>query len=144
MRIRRKAAWKVAEECVSGKLLDLLLDGYVILNDIKYRYGNIDHVAIRPDGTIFLIETKSHAHRITSDGRRILVNGKPFKTNPVRQVMRSIRWIRDLTKRLSGKTPWVVAVVVFPNADVLIRRSVNRVNVMTADKLITFIRSYQR
>jgi len=63
MRIRKKAAWKLAEDRVSGKLLELLLDGYVILNDIKYRYGNIDHVAIRPDGVLFLIETKSHRVR---------------------------------------------------------------------------------
>jgi hypothetical protein len=144
MRIKKKAAWKVAEDRVKVKLLGLMPAGYVIMNDIKYRYGNIDHVAIRPDGTIFLIETKSHAGRISTDGRELLVNGRPLKSNPISQVMTSIRWLRDLALRLSNKPPWIVAVVVFPNAKFCIRRSVNRVNVMAADKLIEFIRTYRR
>ena len=139
----KEPAWKIAENRVGEGLLELLPDGCLILNDIKYRYGNIDHVVIRPDGTIFLCETKSHKGTVTSDGKRILLNGRPLKTNPISQVMRSIRWIRDLAKRLSGKNPWVVAVVVFPNARVTVRRSVKRVNVMGLDKLTDFIKAYE-
>lgn len=135
-------AWKRAENRVGEALLELLPDGYLILNDIKYRYGNIDHVVVRPDGTVFLLETKSHKGRVTTDGRHILVNGRPLKTNPISQVMRSIRWIRDLSKRLSGKNPWVVALVVFPNARVSVRRSVKRVNVVNLQDLLAFIRQY--
>lgn len=134
----------MAENRVGEVLLDLLLDGYVILNDIKYRYGNIDHVVVRPDGTIFLIETKSHMGRVTTEGRRILVNGRPLKTNPISQVMRSIRWMRDLAKRLSGKNPWVVALLVFPNAKVYVKKSVKRINVVPVNKLPWFIRTYRR
>ncbi|MDD4871348.1 MAG: nuclease-related domain-containing protein [Kiritimatiellae bacterium] len=134
-------AWKIAEKRVGEKLLDLLVDGYLILNDIKYRYGNMDHVVIRPDGTIFLCETKSHKGIVTTDGKRILINGRPLKTNPISQVMRSIRWIRDLAKRLSGKNPWVVAVLVFPNAKISIRHPVQRINVIEMNRLVDFIRS---
>jgi len=38
--------------------------------------------------------------------------------------------------------PWIVAMLVFPNAQVLIRHSVKRVNVMAAQELPAFIRSY--
>lgn len=138
----RKSAWKEAEARVGETLLELLNDGYLILNDIKYRYGNIDHVVVRPDGAIFLCETKAHQGRVTTDGKRILVNGRPLKRNPISQVMRSIRWIRDLAKHLSGKNPWVVAVVVFPNADVTVRRSIKRINVVTLQDLLAFIRQY--
>ena len=140
----KEPAWKMAENRVGEALLELLLDGYVILNDIKYRYGNIDHVVIRPDGTFILIETKSHSGRVTTDGRRVLVNGRSLRTNPISQVMRSIRWIRDLAKRLYGKNPWMVAVLVFPNADVSVRHSVKHVNVLTLDSLVSFVRSYSR
>jgi hypothetical protein len=57
MATRREPAWRVAELRVGEALCELLLDGYLILNDVKYRYGNIDHAVIRPDGTIFLVET---------------------------------------------------------------------------------------
>jgi hypothetical protein len=40
--------------------------------------------------------------------------------------------------------PWIVAVLVFPNANVLIHRSVKRVNVMSADNLLDFIRAYSQ
>jgi len=138
----RQASGLEAERKVSETLLELLTDGYLILNDIKYRYGNIDHVVVRPDGTIFLCETKSHKGTVTSDGKRILVNGKPLKTSPISQVMRSIRWIRVLAKQLSGRNPWIVAVVVFPNANAQIHRAVKRVNVLTLEDLPSFIRSY--
>ena len=134
----------VAERHVSRLLADLLSEGYLVLNDIPFKYGNIDHAVIRPDGTIFLLETKSHKGTVTTDGKRILINAKPLKTNPIGQVMRSIRWIKDLAKRLSGKNPWIVAVLVFPNARVIIKRSVKRVNVLPADRLIEFIRTYAR
>jgi len=39
--------------------------------------------------------------------------------------------------------PWIVAVLVFPNAQVLIKRSVKRVNVMTSQDMPMFIRKYK-
>jgi hypothetical protein len=140
----RVPCWKLAEKRVSEELSKLLVDGYLILNDVKYRYGNIDHVAIRPDGTIFLIETKSHKGIVSSDDRRVLVNGQPLKANPISQIMRSIRWVKALAKRLTGKNSWIVAVLVFPNAEVRIRGSTKRVNVIEAGQLRRFLRDYRR
>jgi len=139
----KEPAWSWAEKQVAALLEQLVSEGYLVFNDIRFKYGNIDHLVIRPDAAAFLVETKSHTGRVTTDSKRILVNGKPLKTNPISQVMRSIRWIRDLAKRLSGKNPWVVAVLVFPNADVQIRGSIKRVNVIEAGKLLRFIRDYR-
>lgn len=120
----------------------MLIDGYLVLNDIKFKYGNIDHIVVRPDKTVFLLETKAHQGKVTWNGKHLLINGRPFLRNPLCQMNRGIRWVRHMAKQLCGVNPWVVAVLVFPKADVLISRSVKRVNVLNADNLLTFIRSY--
>jgi len=132
-----------AEREVSELLTKLLLNGYLVLNDIKFKYGNIDHLVIRDDGRIFLIETKSHRGRVTWNGRQLLLNGRPFCKNYLCQINRSIRWMRQTAKRLFGVNPWIVAVLVFPNAQVLIKRSVKRVNVMNSKGLPAFIKTYK-
>ena len=134
--------WVMAEEEVGRLLSKLLLDGYLVLNNIPFPYGNLDHLVIRPDGTIYLLETKSHHGRVTWNGKQLLINGRPFSSNPITQVNRSIRWIRKMTKQLFVWNPWIVSVLVFPNATVAIRRSVKRVNVMAAEDLLSFIRNY--
>ncbi len=144
MATEKEPAWKSAERRVGEVLAGLLLEGYLILNDIKFKYGNIDHLVIRPDGVLFLMETKSHRGKVSWNGKQLLINGRPFSRNPICQVNLSIRWIRKMAKRLLGVNPWVVAVLVFPNAKVSARRSVKRINVMTLDKLLIMIRTYQR
>lgn len=123
---------------------ELLADGYLVLNDIEYPYGNLDHIVVRPDKTVFLIETKSHRGRITWNGKELLVNGRPFSRNPLSQVNRGIRWVRHMAKRLFGVNPWIVAMLVFPNADMLVPRSLKRVNVIGADNLLEFIQAYSQ
>lgn len=131
-----------AEREVGELLTQLLLDGCLVLNDVPFPYGNLDHIVIRPDKTVFLIETKSHGKKVAWNGKHLLINGRPFARNPLCQVNRGIRWVRRMAKRLFGMNPWVVAVLVFPNAQVLLKRSVKRVNVMGTDNLLDFIRSY--
>ena len=137
-------SWRRAEQKVGQLLAKLLFDGCLVLNDVPFRYGNLDHVVIRPDRTIFLIETKAHQGQVRWNGRQLLINGRPFARNPICQLNRSIRWIRNMAQKLFGVSPWMVAVLVFPNADVLVHRSVKRVNVLKAEYLLGFIRSYKR
>ena len=132
-----------AEREIGELLTKLLLDGYLVLNDIKFKYGNLDHIVIRPDKTVFLIETKSHRGEVSWNGRQLLLNGRPFCKNYLCQINRSIRWMRQTAKRLFGVNPWIVAVLVFPNAQVLIKRSVKRVNVMNSKGLPAFIKTYK-
>jgi len=140
----RQPRWAEAEEEVSRLLAELLLDGYLVLNNIPFPYGNLDHLVIKPNGTIVLCETKSHCGTVTWNSKQLLINGRPFSSNPITQVNRSIRWIRKMTKQLFGRNPWIVSVLVFPNADVLIKRSVKRINVLNSKDLLGFIRSYKR
>jgi len=133
-----------AEEAVGRMLTSLLVDGYLVLNNVPFPYGNLDHLVIRPDGVVFLLETKSHRGKVAWSGTQLLINRRPFASNPIAQVNRSIRWIREIAKQVFGENPWVVAVLVFPNARVSIRHSIKRINVMTLKDLLPFIRSYRR
>jgi hypothetical protein len=136
--------WAAAEKEVSRLLSSLLLDGCLVLNDVPFPYGNLDHVVIRPDGAVFLIETKSHRGKITWDGKQLLINKRPFSSNPICQINRSIRWVRHIAKRLFGHNPWIVAILAFPNAQVLIRRPVRRINVLNSKDILGFIKAYRR
>jgi hypothetical protein len=137
-----QARWAEAEKEVGRLLSTLLLDGCLVLNDVPFPYGNLDHVVIRQDGVIFLVETKSHRGRVTWNGKRLLINNRPFSSNPICQINRSIRWVRKIAQQIFRRNPWIVSVLVFPNAKVAVNRSVKRVNVMTAEDLISFIRNY--
>ena len=146
-----------AEREVGELLTQLLLDGCLVLNDVPFPYGKLDHIVIRlrprpphgyagqvwPDKTVFLIETKSHRGEVSWNSRQLLLNGRPFCKNFFCQINRSIRWMRQTAKGLFGVNPWIVAVLVFPNAQVLIKRSVKRVNVMTSQDMPMFIRKYK-
>jgi len=136
--------WTAAEQEVGALLTELLLDGCLVLNDVPFPYGNLDHIVIRGDQTIFLVETKAHRGQVRWDGRQLLINGRPFARNPICQLNRSIRWIRKMATQLFGVNPWIVAVLVLPNADIQIHRAVKRINVLRAVDLLGFIRAYRR
>lgn len=133
-----------AESEVSHTLTSLIPDGCLVLNNVPFPYGNLDHVVIKPDSTTILIETKSHRGIVTWSGKQLLINKRPFASNPITQVNRSIRWIRKIAKQLFDKNPWVVAVLVFPNARVAMRGPVKRINVMPLSDLLPFIRNYHQ
>ena len=132
--------WVLAEKHVAGLLAELRDEGCLVLNNIGFKYGNIDHVVIRPDGIIVLLETKSCHGLVTWSGRQLLLKGKPFRKNYLSQVNRSIRWLRQTAKRIWKVNPWFVAIIVFPNADVDIKRPVKHVHVMNSRELVRFIR----
>ncbi len=136
--------WLAAEKRVARLLARLIADGCLVLNDVPFPYGNLDHLVIRPDGTVFELETKAHRGTVTWDGKRLLIDKRPFTRNPISQVHRSIRWLRQMAKRLFGHNPWIVAILVFPNAQVLIRQPVKRISVLNAKDILTFIRAYRR
>ncbi len=65
-----------AEEKIGELLEQLPDDEYYVLNDVKSSYGNIDHIVIKKNCGIFLLETKAHGGRVEIDGDTLLVNGK--------------------------------------------------------------------
>jgi hypothetical protein len=54
------------EVATAKTLRRLVADGWLVLNDIDIRYGNLDHVVVGPPG-IFLLETKSLNGLLTID-----------------------------------------------------------------------------
>ena len=136
--------WMAAEQKVARLLSKLTREHYLVFNDVEFRYGNIDHLVVRPDGVLFMVETKAHKGNVTTDGKQVLLNAKPFVASPLSQINRSIRWLRNMTEPPFAAHSWIVAVLVFPNARVKVNRSVKRLNVLSADRLIAFIRSYTR
>lgn len=132
-----------AEQKIAALLSRLPADRYVVLQNIRARYGDIDHLVIAK-GAIFLIESKSQRGKVSWNGRHLLINGRLFPRNPISQVSLGIQWIRHMARQLWGVSPWIVAVLVFPNAQVMVRRPIKQVNVMTSNRLIEFICSYQQ
>ena len=109
-------SWGAQAERKVFRILRELGENFAVLNDMDARYGNIDHVVIRKNGTVFLIETKSHRGRVTVRGGQILLDGQPFKRNVIAQINRNIIWLREFINARIGFKPWIVAVVVFRNA----------------------------
>jgi hypothetical protein len=115
-------------------------DRFLVLNNVTMRYGNIDHLAIRRDGAVFLIETKSHLGVVTADRRqRLRLDGRSFNEDPLRQIHRNIRWLRGMIEELDRRNPWINAVLVFPYASVRVRGSVKRVTVCHATQLVSIL-----
>ena len=129
-----------AERVVAARLSTLPADDFIVLNDVQATYGNIDHLVIRHDGAIFLIETKSHVGTVTWNGRELLLSGKPFRKNYLCQTNRNIRWLRREIKANDRTNPWVVAILIFPFARVKIRGPAKRINVLGLNRLRSVLR----
>lgn len=144
--ISRKSWAAQAERKVQRILERLPMNHFTVLDDIKFKYGNIDHLVIRDNRAVFMIETKSHRGTVTFDGNGLLINGTPLKRNPISQLHRNIRWLRDKMKKSNAAPLWITAIVVFPFAVLNIRpsikRSIKQVHVVAVDDLLSFVRNY--
>ena len=121
-----------AEEQAAAILAGDSPDRYHIINDVPCPYGNIDHVVISREGGVFAIETKSTHGTIDSTGDSLLVNGSVPERDPIRQVRPNAMWLKDTLGRVTGKKPYVTAVVFFPHAYVNVRKPVQGVVISSA------------
>ncbi len=129
-----------AERMVRRELEKLPMDGFIVANNVKFRYGNLDHLVIRNDGAFFMIETKSQAGTVVYDGEQLRVNGKLLKKNPFCQIHRNIRWLRGMFRGLDDRRLWITAILVFPFGNVKIRPQVKGVNIVGAQELRKLLR----
>ncbi len=83
-----------AEEKI-GALLDQLPADYVVWHDVKTDGGNIDHLAFRKDGAVFLIETKSHHGNIAQKDGQLCRNGQPLEKKFIGQAHRNVFWLKE-------------------------------------------------
>lgn len=138
-RIRHNSWGAQAERKVQQILEQLPMDHFIVMNDVRFRYGNIDHLVIRNDGIVFMIDTKSEHGSITFDGRKLLVNRRPFRRDPICQMNRNIRWIREFIREAWGANQWFISVVVFANARLCLKSPVGKVSILTAEELTAFL-----
>lgn len=119
-----------AEEQVGAFLDRLPKEKFTVQHDVPAQYGNIDHVVVRSDGAVFAIETKSQRGTITERNGQLLVNGRAPQKDFLRQASRNAVWLSKDLQRSSGVRQWVTAAIVFPNANVQVRRKLGQVEVV--------------
>jgi hypothetical protein len=118
-----------AEEAV-GAILNQLPGSYMVSHDVSGPYGNIDHVVLRRDGAVFVIETKSMRGKVSERNGQLLVNGRVPQKDFVGQVLRNAVWLRDVLATELGVIPWVDAALLFTRASVSIRNEREEIQVM--------------
>jgi len=119
-----------AEENVGSILNCLPQENHIVLHDVDTGRGNIDHVIVRRDGAVFIIETKSQRGKVGEQNGRLLINGRRPVKNFVGQAGSNAIWLSKTLQQLLGATPWVHAVLVFPNAYVSVRSKLGQVDVV--------------
>src|SRR5438105_794334 len=111
----------------------------MVVNDVAARYGKIDHLVIREDGAVFLIETKTQAGQITEENGELRHNGERFEKDLIRETTTNAFCLRELLHDTLGIMPWINAAIVFPNASVLVAKTVFGVDIMDAKVLPNWI-----
>ena len=119
----------VAEEDV-GNLLGELPAGYFVVNDFVLKRGNIDHIVISTKG-ILTIETKSHRGVVSCEGEILKRDGKPFEKDFIKQGWREALSLRDLLTSQGISAPKPQPLLLFPNADVQLRKQVRGVEIIS-------------
>jgi hypothetical protein len=148
---RRYHTWKMGvegENRVTQVLMSRLNDNYYLANDVLYindrgNKENIDHVVLGPKG-VFAIETKHWSGKVTCERSYWKV---PFrlKRSPSSQAMGNASWVNKAIKAsgiFETLNVWVKPIVVFSNPDVKLETIEPEVEVVTLDKLVNFITSY--
>ena len=139
-RKREKQAIRGAEaEDTIADILSELSGDCRVFNDVSTGSGDIDHVLIKKDGSVFVIETKSHRGKVSFDGTNILINGNPPEKNFIGQVLRNAYWVKDRIKEQTGKEVWVNSILVFTNAFVDRHAPVKGVQVLNKKFLIKYL-----
>jgi hypothetical protein len=126
-----------AEEKIEEKL-SALLDGYVSFHDLSFPGFNIDHVVVGPSG-VFLVETKSHSGKVTSNGDTLLLNGHAPEKDIIKQTWSQTFHLKNLLKERLGKEIPVKPVLCFSRAFVQVRGAVKGITVVNGGFLNTFI-----
>jgi hypothetical protein len=114
-----------------GRELDGLTGhGFYVFHDVRLpRVGNVDHVALGPQG-IFAIETKSHKGTVTSEAGALLLNGRVPERDAIKQSWRGCYRIREIVGQR------VTPLLVFSEAFVQGRISVQGVRVLPSKWLV--------
>jgi hypothetical protein len=128
-------------EVLIGEILLNLPQDYLVLNDIQLGYGNIDHFVIGKNGSLYMIETKSHRGKVTIEGDNLRINNKRTEKDFIKQTQRNSFDVRDEIASILGVSLNVTPVLVFTNAYVPFKANMKGVFIMNKKTLLKFILS---
>ncbi len=109
-------------EIYTGQELNLLMrEGAWVFHDIRYQYGNIDHLVVSTGG-VFVVETKTARKPSNASGKKehiVIVRDEKFVrpnlgAEPIEQVERNANYIRKILLSELGFKPLVVSCIALP------------------------------
>ena len=124
----------IAGQKITALLKNLPAD-HMVLHDLDTGRNIVDHLIIRKDGAIFLIETQPHSGVITEEHGELLRDGRPFEKNLLKQTNNSVYWLQTFLKARVGSKLWIHSAIVFPEASIEVRGKVKGVQIISAVSL---------
>ncbi len=109
----------VSGEVAVGLNLEEFPDEFRVVNDLRTRCGNLDHVVIGPTG-VFVIDTKDWRGVVAADGKgELTLNDQPLDQPYVSQFLARIMEVKEKVRVLAPDyDPYFQALFVFTSARV--------------------------
>lgn len=120
-----------------GELLTGLSDQYFIINDVVSQFGNIDHVIIKKDAGIFIIETKSHHGKVSVVDKTIYLNNHLPEKDFITQTLNNAYWLRKRINSIIESNVWIYPIIVFTNAYVPYLHPIKGIHIVNIKFLIS-------
>lgn len=121
------------------ELLSTLGPDFAVWHDVMTRYGNIDHIVLCKNGSLFMIETKANSGTVDASAGSLLLNGHAPPKDMIAQCLRNIYSLKELLENKFGQTLWVQPILVFTNAFVHSGRPIKGIRVINKKYLLSDI-----
>ncbi|OPZ86642.1 MAG: Nuclease-related domain protein [bacterium ADurb.Bin429] len=113
-RIRDAEGGAWAEDII-GALLTKLPDSYVVIHNLPFAGGDIDHIVVGPTG-LFVIDTKSHSGRVLIADGAVTLNGHAFEKDIVGQIHDGAKWLEEMLLVEGGIEVKPIRIIAFTRA----------------------------
>jgi len=123
-------------------LLSTLGPDFAVWHDVMTRYGNIDHIVLAKNGTLFMIETKANSGTVDASAGTLLLNGRHPPKDMIAQCLRNTYSLKETIEAAFGRTIWVQPILVFTNAFVHSGKPIKGVRIMNKKYLVENLRSF--
>jgi hypothetical protein len=123
-------------------LLSTLGPDFTVWHDVMTRYGNIDHIVLAKNGTLFMIETKANSGTVDATSGTLLLNGRRPPKDMIAQCLRNTYSLKETIENAFGQTIWVQPILVFTNAFVHSGKPIKGVRVINKKYLVETLRSF--
>jgi Nuclease-related domain len=141
---RERMSWRKGAlgEWLTAETLRSLPDGYVVINDVTKKLGNIDHVGVGPTG-VYVVNTKNWKGTVKADGKgELLVNGRSPDKPAIKNMLGGVMDFQNKLKALTEADYFVRGLLVFPIAYVEADfGSTRHVHCMRDERLVDYIQN---